>query len=563
MKRREGTTNVEQIQKATTKEEVVAILLENRGILSPKQRQEFFSPPHPEKLTAQEVGIDTAQLNKAVERIIRAIDRKQKIIVYGDYDVDGVCASAILWETLRILGAECLPYIPSRFTEGYGLNSESIKKLKEDDPDIKLIITVDNGIVAHEKINVAKDLGMDVIITDHHTPGETLPEAFAIVHTTQLSGSAVVWFLARSLLSVSKTARHARLTDHLGLAALGTVADVLPLVGHNRSIVVHGLQSLRITSRIGIQALCKDAGIQQDQIDTFQIGFVISPRMNAMGRLEHAMESLRLLCTQNGIKAAALAQSLGDTNRIRQEKTESILQHIYAQNAHFWERDLPGILFAAHETYEEGIVGIVAGRLVEKYYRPAIVMYQGQEVSKASARSITGINIVNIIREVGTGMLLSAGGHPMAAGFSLATGNIPSFQQKLQAYGGTLDEGLLVQTVKADCEIDFPLLGDDLYAMLVPFSPFGFGNPTPTFLTRHVRVEDVRRMGKENNHLKLLLTKEGAGRLEAVGFHMGNRYAMVPPKSLIDIVYSLEENSWNGKKRLQLKIRNVHLSFDT
>ncbi|OGY09035.1 MAG: single-stranded-DNA-specific exonuclease RecJ [Candidatus Blackburnbacteria bacterium RIFCSPHIGHO2_01_FULL_43_15b] len=549
--------------KAQSIDEIIKILLENRGIKTKEQKKEFFSPPDPNRLIPKEVGIDFLQLEKAVERIEKAIKKKEKIIVYGDYDVDGVCASAILWETLRSLGANTIPYIPSRFTEGYGLNIESIKKLKEGDSNISLIVTVDNGIVAHEKVDFAKSLGVDVIITDHHIPGATLPNAYAIVHTTQMSGAAVAWFLAKSLVEevtghvLGSSHPSQSLNDHLGLAALGTVADVLPLVGHNRSIVVYGLRALRKTSRIGIRALCKEAGIEQNDIDTFHIGFVIAPRMNAMGRLEHAMDSLRLLCTNDKEKATTLAYNLGKTNKTRQEKTESIFEHIQENFESIWNQKLPGILLAAHETYEEGVVGIVAGRLVEKYYRPSIVVCKGEEISKASARSINGIDIIQVIREVGDGILLNVGGHPMAAGFSLLTAKLGDFGKKLSLYSSKFTDHDFVKETRVDCEIDFSLLTNTLCKKLLEFAPFGFGNPTPIFITRNVQIDDVRLMGKDKNHLKLLLTQEGFGTMNAVGFRMGELYSSLSPDLSVDVVYSLEENIWNNHKSLQLKLKNI------
>ena len=549
--------------KAQSIDEIIKILLENRGIKTKEQKKEFFSPPDPNRLIPKEVGIDFLQLEKAVERIEKAIKKKEKIIVYGDYDVDGVCASAILWETLRSLGANTIPYIPSRFTEGYGLNIESIKKLKEGDSNISLIVTVDNGIVAHEKVDFAKSLGVDVIITDHHIPGATLPNAYAIVHTTQMSGAAVAWVLAKSLVEevtghvLGSSHPSQSLNDHLGLAALGTVADVLPLVGHNRSIVVYGLRALRKTSRIGIRALCKEAGIEQNDIDTFHIGFVIAPRMNAMGRLEHAMDSLRLLCTNDKEKATTLAYNLGKTNKTRQEKTESIFEHIQENFESIWNQKLPGILLAAHETYEEGVVGIVAGRLVEKYYRPSIVVCKGEEISKASARSINGIDIIQVIREVGDGILLNVGGHPMAAGFSLLTAKLGDFGKKLSLYSSKFTDHDFVKETRVDCEIDFSLLTNTLCKKLLEFAPFGFGNPTPIFITRNVQIDDVRLMGKDKNHLKLLLTQEGFGTMNAVGFRMGELYSSLSPDLSVDVVYSLEENIWNNHKSLQLKLKNI------
>ncbi|MBI4028768.1 MAG: single-stranded-DNA-specific exonuclease RecJ [Candidatus Blackburnbacteria bacterium] len=603
--------------KAQSIDEIIKILLENRGLKTKKEKEDFFNPPDPQNFSPKDVGIDAKQLEKAIKRILAAIEKKEKIIVYGDYDVDGICASAILWETLRSLGANTIPYVPSRFTEGYGLNIESIRKLKEEDPGVGLIITVDNGIVAHEKVDFAKSLGVDVIITDHHIPGETLPNAYAIVHTTQMSGAAVSWFLSKALTTVSSQpasdpvdvdmtgpvgsssrptssrdvavgarwdssfesepegsslrvedlrSRHPSpsfLNDYLGLAALGTVADVLPLVGHNRSIVVYGLQALRKTSRVGIQALCKEAGVEQKDIDTFHIGFIIAPRMNAMGRLEHAMDSLRLLCTNDKEKATTLAFNLGKTNKTRQEKTENTFKHIQENFENVWNQKLPGILLAAHETYEEGVVGIVAGRLVEKYYRPSIVVCKGEEISKASARSINGIDIISVIREVGDGILLNAGGHPMAAGFSLSTTKLEDFGKKLSLYSSKFTDHDFVRETKVDCEIDFSLLTNALYKKLLEFAPFGFGNPTPVFMTRNVRIDDVRLMGKDKNHLKLLLTQEGFGTMEAVGFRMGELYSSLSPDSQADVTYSLEENFWNNHKSLQLKIKEIKISLQT
>jgi len=547
-------------QKAKDQKQIIKILLKNRGITTKREEEEFFNPQNPDKLTQKDVGIDALQLNKAIKRIKKAIEKKEKIIVYGDYDVDGVCASAILWETLNLLGANTLPYIPSRFTEGYGLNVESIKKLKSEDPQVGLIITVDNGIVANEKVDFAKSLGVDVIITDHHVPGEVLPKAHATVHTTQISGSAVAFFLSRALCAGSPDNLLSRYPDHLGLAALGTVADVLPLIGHNRTIVKHGLETLHATQRLGIKAMCEESGIVQKQIDTFHIGFVIAPRLNSAGRLEHAIDSLRLLCAKNRDRAGELARKLGTTNRQRQEKTENALKHIEENFANLWSKKLPGVLLAHHESYEEGIVGIVAGRLVEKYYRPTIVMSRGASLFKASARSITGINIVETIKTVGEGFLENAGGHPMAAGFSILPKSFEDFERNLSKFAESLTEDLFVRETRVDCEIDLPLVNGELERELQKFAPFGFRNPTPTFLSRNVEVDEAHLMGKDENHLKLLLRKGGRV-LEAVGFRMGNLYSQIIPGKPVDVVYSVEENSWKGKTNLQLKLKSINVKI--
>lgn len=550
-------------------EEVVDILLKNRELTTPRKREEFFKPQHPEEITVRELGISKTELQKAIKRIKKAIKNKEKIIVYGDYDVDGIAACAILWETLHFLGARALPYIPDRFSEGYGLNKERIRKLKEEDPELALIITVDHGIVAHEKVDLAKSLGVDVIVTDHHEPGNPPaggPKAHAVVHTTKVSGSAVAWILSREIRN-TQDARGNFPDDHLGLVALGTIADVLPLLEFNRSFAVHGLRVLRKTDRVGIKALCREAGVEQKEIGTFHIGFILAPRLNAMGRVEHALDSLRLLCTRSRGKASDLALKLGKTNRLRQEKTETSVNHVNESFATLWSNgNLPKLLFVHHESYEEGIIGIVAGRLVEQYYRPAIVVSRGEEMSRASARSIRGVNIIDTIRQAGEGVLpagrqvfVSVGGHPMAAGFTVKTENLELLAQKLaEITDGGITEEVLLRTVRIDCELSFKLISLELYQKIFQFSPFGYGNLQPSFVSKRVTVEDARLVGRDKSHLKLKLNQNGVA-LEAIGFRMGDRYNMLSRERLIDIVYSVEEDTWNGNHKVQLKIKDVHI----
>ena len=570
-------------QKQKNLDQILETLLKNRGLIYAKDIEEFFKPPHPTTLEEKEWSINKLQLKKALKRVKEALEKKEKIIVYGDYDVDGICASAILWETLKSLGADVLPYIPSRFSEGYGLNIDSIKTLIKDDPSIKLIITVDNGIVANEKVEEAVELGLDIIITDHHIPGAVLPNAYAIIHTTKVCGAAVAWFFSQALLSTFQPHRQSASTsdlsaspvgrqppsDHLGLAALGTVTDVLPLIGLNRSIVVHGLKELQKTSRYGVVAVCEESGVKQEEIDTFHIGFVIGPRLNASGRLEHAMDSLRTICTQNPIRARDLASKLGQTNKVRQDKTQETLDHVNDFFGPTWaEGSLPKVLLAHHESYDEGIVGIVAGRLVEKYGRPAVVMSQGIEISKGSARSLMGVNIIEVIKEAGGGLLVTAGGHPMAAGFSLKTKDLDLFAAKLQeAAERSVKTETLVKNVRVDCELELDDITQDLYNKILLFRPFGYGNPEPTFKSQ-TKIESSRTVGKDNSHLKLVLSG-GSMLWDAIGFRMGELDKNLKKNKEISIVYSVEEDTWparnasasvaggNGKKKLQLKLKNI------
>lgn len=542
-------------------QKIIKILLKKRGIITKKEKKEFFNPPDPRKFRTKDLGLRTKELKKAVLRIKQAIRNKEKIVVYGDYDVDGICATAILWETLFAVGADVLPHIPSRFTEGYGLNEESIKKLKEEDPKLRLIITVDHGIVAHKEIDFAKTLGVDVIIADHHEPGATKPDAYAVVHTTKISGGAVAWILAKE---IGKTKNEKRKTDndHLGLVALGTVADILPLVGYNRSIVVHGLKELRSTSRSGIKALCEEAGIKQEEIDTYHLGFIVGPRLNAAGRLEHAIDSLRLLCTKDKERARTLAAKLGRTNRLRQEKTDQMLRHVEKSFGASWTTSgAPKLIFVHHDSYEEGVIGVVAGKLVEKYSRPAIVMARGKEFSKASARSVNRVNIVELIRKVGENFFVGVGGHRMAAGFTIKTEHIEAFSKSLAELSEKeIKESHLVRDVRLDCELRLADVTKELFSELKKFTPYGFGNPEPTFRTQSVRVQDARLIGKDNGHLKLVVSQEYDKhplRLEAVGFGMGEWYTRLSPDKPVDIIYSVIMDSWNGNNKLQLKMKHL------
>lgn len=560
MKSSTSTTGRKNIEK------IINTLLRNRGIKTEKERGEFFNPPSSFEISTNQFGIDQKELETALRRVKKAIDSGEKIIVYGDYDVDGICATTILWETLHFAGAHAFPYIPSRFAEGYGLNEESIKKLKEEDPKIGLIITVDHGIVAHREVDFAKSLGVDVIITDHHEPGEEIPDALAVVHTTKISGSAVAWFLAKSLIPLPTT-HHPLPSDHLGLVALGTIADVLPLIGHNRSIAVHGLNILRTTTRPGIKALCQEAGIKQEELDTFHIGFMLGPRLNAMGRIEHAMQSLRLLCTRNQLRARELATTLGRSNRLRQEKTELVVDHVHANFAPIWSNgNLPKLLFVHHESYGEGVIGIAAGRLVEKYYRPAIVVSRGSEFSKASARSISGVNIVDLIRRAGDGLLKNAGGHPMAAGFTIATDKLEILSQRLfDISQEEIKDEVLVRSSRVDCEVNFEDISQELVDALKRFAPFGYGNPEPAFSTKEVYPDDCRLIGKDNLHIKLTLSQPTTHYLlpipafEAVGFRMAEWFSRLTPDKPIKVIYSIEEDEWSGNKKIQLKLRNIEM----
>lgn len=311
--------------------EILKILLANRGLKTKKEVEEFLNPIEPEDFIAKDLGIDAKEVVRAVKRINEAIVNNEGIIVYGDYDADGICATAILWETLYKLTKNVLPYIPERISEGYGMNRDSISNLKtsafakasvdKQNPQLKLIITVDHGITAGEKIKFAEELGIDVIVCDHHQLGKEKPKCAAVIHTDKICAAAISWFLAREIFKELPDRQFKPIPyrlENLDLVAIATIADLEPLVGVNRSFAKYGLEALRKTSRCGLLAIFEEAGIKKEEIGTYHVGYIIAPRLNATGRIEHALESLRLVCTANKEKARELAGKLGRINKERQ-----------------------------------------------------------------------------------------------------------------------------------------------------------------------------------------------------------------------------------------------------
>ena len=513
---------------------IVKTLLKNRGI---ENEKEFFDPKIPEKL-------DGVKFDKALERIKQAKKNKEKVIVYGDYDADGICATAIMWEALYGFGLDVLPHIPDRFDEGYGLNAKTVHNLKLKIENLKLIVTVDNGIVAYEGIKKAKELGIDVIVVDHHQKGKLLPSAYCLIHSVLVSGSALAYFFAKELIT-----DHQSPITSLELAAIGTIADQMPLTGVNRSLVKHGLKELENSKRLGLRALFEGAKIES--VGTYEVNYMIAPRINAMGRISHGLDSLRLLCTKSPQKAKELSMVLGRTNFDRQKIVDEVVLHARGKVTD------QKIIILAHESYHEGVIGLAAGKLVEEFYRPAIVLSKKGDVSKASARSISGFNIIEAIRE--TDLILEGGGHPMAAGFSIETSKIEIFSQKINKIADELlTDELLERKLKIDTELDFKEINPELVERIKTFEPFGLGNPTPTFMSKNVEVIEARPVGRDGSHLKLKL-KQNSIEFDAIWFNASTDHRSPMTDHQVDVVYQIEDNTWNNHKSLQLKIKDIIL----
>jgi single-stranded-DNA-specific exonuclease len=552
---------------------IIDILLISRGLTTKSKQGEFFDDSNPHDLTPKQLGIDTKQLKLALNRLQKARTNNEKILIYGDYDTDGVTSTAILWETLNSLGFEVMPFLPHREKHGYGIKPSSLEDAIKEHGKPKLIITVDNGIVAFEGAQFCKDQEIDLIICDHHEPipgsnkfpentsKQQFPDCLAVVHTTQTAGAGVAYLFAKEILTYFQTSSvvvenlRPLLDQLVELATIGIIADLVPLIGPSRQVVKHGLQLLPKTTRPGLRALMADAGIKTDQpMQAYHIGFVLAPRLNASGRLEHSIDSLRLLCTRKQEKAIELAFHLGQTNKQRQGLTNDNLQPIIESIQQ--QTPTPKILVTTSNLYNPGVIGLIAGKLTEYFARPSIAIAIMDGFAKGSVRSVPGINIIEILR-VFEGEFLELGGHPMAAGFSVATDNIESLTKKLQAYAReNIDEKMLVPTLETEAELNPTDISIDLYKEIEKFAPFGMGNQKPVFITRGLHVASVMPMGKQRQHVKLLLKTEEKI-IEALQFNAQESIFELKLNDTVDIAYQIDLNEWNGKKKVQLLIKDI------
>lgn len=534
---------------------VLRQLLFNRGYATDAAARAYLKAetnfdPDPFQLS----GMETA-----VSRIRRAIERKESIVIYGDYDVDGVTATALLFDTLRALGGNVQPYIPNRFEEGYGLNPEALTALKEQGAD--LVISVDCGIRSPDEAAHARKIGLELIITDHHHPADgPLPEALAVINPKQpgdaypdkdLAGVGVAFKMAHALLAGEPTEDF--LDSLLDLVALGTVADLAPLVGENRLLVRRGLTRLRQTRRQGLFSLAAVADLTLARANATSIGFVLGPRLNAAGRLESALAAYELLTTTDVKRAGDLAQQLNIQNRQRQELTRKIQEQ--AEAIALAGDPHSSLLFAAHPEFNSGVVGLAAARLVEGYYRPAVVGQISEENTRCSCRSIPEFHITAALDQCAD-LLIRHGGHAAAAGFTVRNENLEALEQRLKSIAGEQLRDLdLRQTLNADAELSLPDLKADLLKHLEYLQPTGYGNPDASFVTRDVRVTHSRAVGADGKHLKLTVT-DGRLTFDAIGFRLGHLLENLPAR--VDLLYTFEINEYNGRTSLQLNLKDLH-----
>ena len=528
---------------------LIVKLLYHRGMADPDQFDSFLNIDG--RLSGDPFLLP--DMDRAVGRVYRALLSGENIVVYGDFDCDGVTSTALLVEGLTALGGKATPYIPHRMTEGYGLKIDALEKLKAQGAN--LVITCDCGVTAVKEVKRANRLKLDIVVTDHHVPTEELPPAIAVVNPkrsdsrypfSELSGVGVAFKLLQAVqISLGRSKEMDSLTD---LTALGTVADMVPLIGENRLLVKNGLARLNKSPRLGIRELLTQAKIS-GEIGTEQISWILAPRLNTPGRLEHAMSSYRLLTTNSAEEAREITGWLEVKNSERQRLTVNAQVKAREQ---IIATGITPVLFAGDNEFGIGINGLVAGRLAEEFYRPAVVIRTGENWCTGSARSIPEFNIIEAFQQC-RGMLSHFGGHAQAAGFSLPSSNLPALKQALNAIAARALAGIdLRPHLDIDAEVTLTELSDGkIFETITNLAPFGEGNPPPSFLSRNVHVLDCRTMGSSANHLRLKLKQNGST-WNAVAFGFGKCIKDII--SPMDIVFNLEVDRWNGRETLRLNI---------
>jgi single-stranded-DNA-specific exonuclease len=502
-------------------------------------------------------------MRETVERLWWSIDQREPIAVYGDYDVDGVTATALMVELLERLGANVRWHIPNRFEEGYGLNNEALDKLHEG--GVELVLTVDCGIRSIYEAEHARELGMDLIISDHHHPGSEIPVAAAVVCPKQagdvypdkdLSGVGLAYKIAQGLLQ-RRAMPGCQADDWLDLVALGTISDVVPLRGENRGLVRQGLTRLRASRRQGVLSLAGAAAVKLPSLSAMDVGFMLGPRLNAAGRLESAEAALRLLMSRDVHEAGLLAQELDTQNRKRQDLTREIQEKAIAMAADSVETGFEEIIFAFDEGFNSGVVGLAASRLVETFYRPAIVGQIEGETTRASCRSIPEFHITRALDECKE-LLVRHGGHQVAAGFTVLNENLPALKEKLGAIARReLGEQVLVPTLHADAEVTLDELRMDLLPYLDQLQPTGQENPEATFVSRGLKVLNCRPVGKESQHLKITLVDDENVRWDAIAFRQAHQAERLMTARGVDLFYTFERNVYNDRVTLQLNVKDI------
>lgn len=506
---------------------IIKLLLKNRQV---KNTEDFLTPPLPK------INQNYSTVTKLIKKYLSA---QKNILIYGDYDVDGLSSTALLWQALYPLNKNTIPFIPHREIDGYGFKAKSFFRLQQEkDLIFDLLITVDNGIVADAEFASikAKNPKIKIIVIDHHLANAKLKNVDALFHSIDTSAAALAYFVAKEFNPRSD----------LSLAALGVVADCQTLQGINRSIVVHGLQELKLNPSPGLKKLMEISGTKVNQVSVYDLGFLLGPRLNAIGRLSDPTDALRLLCSQNSPQAAKYARLLNSFNQERQSLQKESLE-IADQNINNKNK----IIFIANN-FNPGIIGLIAGRLTEKYLLPSVVIAKNGEVAKASCRSIPEINIIEVLR-LFSSLFVDLGGHAGAAGFSIKNKNIPKLQKKLNSYfSKKLNKYSPQKTISVDASMEVAAISLRNIKLINSLSPFGIGNPAPLFYFENLMVESKTILGQNKEHLKMKLNG-----IDTIAFKKADLDSKIKIGDSINLVASLDLNTWNSHTFPQLIVREI------
>ncbi len=544
---------------------LLALVMAARGYSDPAEAQAFLEP----SIRASRDPSDLKDMDRAVERLVRAINNNEHVWVYGDYDVDGITATVMLLRFFKWLGKKADYYIPNRLTEGYGLNRSAIDRIAA--AGAQLLITVDNGISSIEEVRHARQLGMDVLITDHHQSGDSLPEASAVVNPNRadalydaapLAGVGVAFKLIHATargLGIPADKARSFLMGMLDLVALGTVADIVPLIGENRIFVREGLKRLKNTDKVGLKTLLDLAWGRDREVCSEAVSFSLAPRMNAAGRHDKAPLCVDLLMTEDSLKAVELTRQLNHLNDERRKLEADILESCLSFIDQRLETEQEDVIVIQGEGWHIGVVGIVASRILERYYRPVIVLAVDRNVARGSGRSIRGFDLHEAL-SVCRAHLMEYGGHKRAVGLTLRADDVPAFRRAINAYAAEkMDPAIMHPHLTIDAEISEGLLTLENIESLAALEPLGAGNPAPVFVLRNARLLEMpRTVGK--NHVKMTILA-GDMALPAIGFSMLGRYPEIDdPNAVFHIAFTPFINEWKGRRKVEVEIKD--LSFD-
>lgn len=552
---------VEALKQALQVDDFVSTLLVQRGIETYEEARKFFRP----SLKDLHNPYLMKDMDKAVQRIESALNNNENILVFGDYDVDGTTAVALMASYLKTRTTQVATYIPDRYTEGYGISYAGIDFA--DNNNFSLIIALDCGIKAIDKVEYAKQKGIDFIICDHHRPSDQIPDAVAVLDPKrpdcdypykELCGCGVGFKLVQALAENQGQSLE-DLTEYLDLLATAIGADIVPVTGENRTLAYFGLQVINKNPRPGFKAIIQQ--IKKEELNITDVVFIIAPRINASGRMKHGNHAVTLLMEQDYNEAIKFAIDIEMFNADRKEADQVITQEALLQIEEHQEQErLTTVVY--NESWHKGVIGIVASRLTETYYRPTIVFTKSGDKLAASARSVSGFDVYNAI-DACSELIEQFGGHKYAAGLTIKKENYESFKQAFEdTVSKTIDRNLLTPEIKIDAQINLTDITPKFYRILKQFAPFGPGNMIPVFMTTHLRDTGYGKcVGEDDKHLRVTLSQPGAPNVVGIGFGLGNKYDLISDKKLINAVYSIDENHWNGNVSLQLKLRDIKESF--